>query len=114
MSFEPQDDNGTLTRVSGILAVKDGKFIVVDRTTNVTMQVQGAGLEAAVGNLVEITGTLNPSAPVAAGASQLIDSRHPSVAKLVGQNCARENSWHIHSNAKTFRLTFGYSRMGLT
>ncbi|HUD99480.1 MAG TPA: hypothetical protein VMR62_07895 [Bryobacteraceae bacterium] len=73
MTFEPQVDIGTLTKVSGILAVKDGKFIVVDRITNVTMQVQGAGLEAVAGNLVEITGTVNPSAPVVAGASQLID-----------------------------------------
>ncbi len=73
MSFEPQVDIGTLTKVSGILAVKDSEFIVVDRITDVTMQAQGTGLEAVVGNLVEIAGTVNPSAPVVAGASQLID-----------------------------------------
>jgi hypothetical protein len=59
--------------VSGILALKDGKFIVVDRTTNVTMQVQGTGLEAEVGNLVEITGTVNAATPTVPGASQVID-----------------------------------------
>jgi len=74
MAFEPQENGAaTITKVSGILALKDGKFIVVDRVTNVTMQVQGAGLEAEVGNLVEITGTVDPAAPTVAGASQLID-----------------------------------------
>ena len=58
MIFEPQEAGATVTKISGILALKDGKFIVVDRVTNVTMQVQGQGLEAEVGHLVEITGTV--------------------------------------------------------
>jgi len=74
MSFEPQEGSATtVTKVSGILALKDGKFVVVDRVTNVTMQLQGAGLEAEVGNLVEITGTVDAAAPTVPGASQLID-----------------------------------------
>jgi hypothetical protein len=73
MTFEPQASDPALTKVSGILAIKDGKFIVVDRTTNVTMQLEGTGLEAEVGNLVEITGTVDPAAPTVAGASQLIN-----------------------------------------
>ena len=73
MAFEPQESGATVTKVSGILALKDGQFILVDRVTNVTMQLQGAGLEAEVGNLVEITGTVNSGAPTVAGASQLID-----------------------------------------
>lgn len=74
MTFEPQEGGGaTITKVSGILALKDGKFIVIDRITNVTMQVQGAGLEAEVGNLVEITGTVDSAAPTVAGASQTIN-----------------------------------------
>ncbi|MGC9946229.1 MAG: hypothetical protein ABSF64_07650 [Bryobacteraceae bacterium] len=73
MAFEPQESGATVTKVSGILALKDGKFIVIDRTTNVTMQLQGTGLEAEVGNLVEITGTVDPAPPTVAGASQLID-----------------------------------------
>jgi hypothetical protein len=72
MTFEPQEA-GIATKVSGILALKNGKFIVVDRVTNVTMQVQGANLEAEVGNLVEITGKVDPAPPTVAGASQLID-----------------------------------------
>ena len=74
MAFEPQENSTTtVTKVSGILALKDGKFIVVDRVTNVTMQLQGDGLDKEVGNLVEITGTVDAEAPTVAGASQLID-----------------------------------------
>ncbi|HLY16484.1 MAG TPA: hypothetical protein VKR61_04640 [Bryobacteraceae bacterium] len=73
MTFEPQDAVTTVTKVSGILALKDGQFIVVDRVTNVTMQLVGAGLENEVGNLVEITGTVDSAPPTVAGASQLID-----------------------------------------
>jgi hypothetical protein len=74
MLFEPQEGSATtVTKISGILALKDGKFVVVDRVTNVTMQVQGTGLEAEVGNLVEIIGTVDAAAPTVAGASQLLD-----------------------------------------
>ncbi|HTT65155.1 MAG TPA: hypothetical protein VMG35_25065 [Bryobacteraceae bacterium] len=74
MTFEPQEHGaGAVTKISGILALKDGKFVVVDRVTNVTMQLQGTGLDAQVGNLVEITGTVDPAPPTVPGASQLID-----------------------------------------
>ena len=73
MSFEPQASGATVTKVSGILALKDGKFILVDRVTNVTMELQGTGLEAEVGKLVEITGTVDAAAPTVPGASQVID-----------------------------------------
>jgi len=84
MSFEPQQAGVTVTKVSGILAIKDGKFVLVDRVTNVTMQLQGAGLEAEVGKLVEITGTVNAEAPTVPGASQLIDVT--SVKRLTKSN----------------------------
>jgi hypothetical protein len=74
MVFEPQDAGAAaITKVSGILALKEGKFILVDRITNVTMELRGAGLEAEVGNLVEITGTVDSATPTVAGASQIID-----------------------------------------
>jgi len=74
MTFEPQENAGaTVTKLSGILSLKDGKFVLVDRVTNVTMQLQGPGLEAEVGHLVEVTGTVNSAAPTVPGASQLID-----------------------------------------
>jgi hypothetical protein len=74
MTFEPQEGGAAApTKVSGILALKDGKFILIDRVTNVTMQLQGTGLDAEVGNLVEVTGTVDSAAPTVAGASQVID-----------------------------------------
>src|ERR1700691_758164 len=74
MVFEPQEAGAaTLTKVSGILALKDGKFILVDRITNVTMELRGTGLEAEVGNLVEVTGTVDSAAPTVAGASHIVD-----------------------------------------
>ena len=87
VTFEPQQDAaGTVTKVSGILALKDGKFVVLDRTTNVLMQLQGPGLEAEVGKLVEITGTVDPAPPTVAGASELIDVN--SVKRLIGGGAA--------------------------
>ena len=73
MTFEPQAGGAATTKVSGILALKDGKFILVDRVTNVTIQLQGAGLEAEVGKVVEITGTVDAQPPTVPGASQLVD-----------------------------------------
>jgi hypothetical protein len=87
MVFEPQEGgDAALTKVSGILALKDGKFILVDRVTNVTMQLQGSGLEAEVGNLVEVTGTVNAATPTVAGASQIIDVT--SIKRLTGRATA--------------------------
>jgi len=73
MSFEPQEAGGTVTRASGILAIKNGQFILVDRVTNVTLQLKGPGLDTHVGKLVEITGTVDAGPPTVPGASQLVD-----------------------------------------
>jgi len=73
MTFQPQESGATVTKISGILALKDGKFILIDRVTNVTMQLEGTGLEAEVGNLVEVTGTVDSGGPTVPGASQLIN-----------------------------------------
>ncbi|MGA2593591.1 MAG: hypothetical protein ABSH32_27055, partial [Bryobacteraceae bacterium] len=74
MAFEPQEGGAaTVTKVSGVLALKDGKFILVDQTTNVTIELRGEGLEAELGNRVEITGTADTAIPSVAGASQLIN-----------------------------------------
>lgn len=73
MSFEPQESGAATTKASGILAIKNGHFILVDRVTNVTLQLQGPGLDAHVGKLVEITGTVDAGAPTVPGASQLVN-----------------------------------------
>ncbi|MGA2133247.1 MAG: hypothetical protein ABSH50_13215 [Bryobacteraceae bacterium] len=73
MSFEPQAPGTGITKASGILAIKNGQFILVDRVTNVTLQLQGAGLDANVGKLVQIIGTVDPAQPTVPGASQLVN-----------------------------------------
>jgi len=87
MSFEPQAAGASApTKVSGCLVSKDGKFIVVDRTTNVTMEVQGTGLTPELGNQVEITGIAEGTPPTVAGASQLITAT--SVNRVAKGGCA--------------------------
>lgn len=73
LSFDPQAGATGPAKVSGCLLRKDGGLIVVDKTTNVTVQVQGDGLDREVGNQVEVTGAIDPAAPSVAGASQLIN-----------------------------------------
>ena len=92
-SFDPQAGAAAPTKVSGCLLKKDGKFIIVDTTTNVTMELQGGVLEKELGNHVEVTGVAASSATTVSGASQLIyvssmkrisKGSCASVAKAVG------------------------------
>jgi hypothetical protein len=72
-NFDPQAGAAGPTQVSGCLTRQHGKFIVVDETTHVAMQVQGSGLEKEVGNKVQITGAVDSAKPTVPGASQLIN-----------------------------------------
>jgi hypothetical protein len=74
LSFDPQAGAAGPTRASGCLVLKDGKYLLTDETTRVTLQLQGPGLEKEVGNRVEVTGAVDP-APAVAGATQLINVR---------------------------------------
>lgn len=73
LNLDPEAGAAGPTRVSGCLLRKDGKYIVVDDTTGVTVQVQGAGLEKETGHHVEVTGAADSASPTAAGATQLIN-----------------------------------------
>ena len=86
LSFDPQAGAAAPTKVSGCLLRKDGKFIVVDQTTNVTLQVQGSGLDKELGNRVEITGAADPGSPTAAGATQLVNVQ--SIKRVEKGGCA--------------------------
>jgi hypothetical protein len=74
LSFEPQEAAGTpSTKLSGILKMKDGHYLLTDETTGITVELQGAGLDgAAVGKCVEVTGSVETGAPAAAGAAQVV------------------------------------------
>jgi hypothetical protein len=87
MAFEPQSGaTGAATQISGCLLRKNGKFIVIDQTTNVTMELEGAGLASELGNRVEITGTAGTGTPSVDGASQLIQVT--SIKRIAKGSCA--------------------------
>jgi len=60
------------TKLTGRLQQKDGRFILTDRTTNVTVELQGVGLDKEAGKVVEVTGEAIPGARPVAGATQVI------------------------------------------
>jgi len=72
------------SRVSGCLQQKDGRFLLTDMTTHVTVELQGPGLEKEVGNAVEIVGAMIPGAKPAPGATQVI---RVSELKQAGRKC---------------------------
>ncbi len=86
LSFDPQAGAAGPAKVSGCLLSKDGKLIVVDQTTNVTVEVQGPGLGQEVGNRVEITGAADAAQPSVAGASQLINVK--DVKRIAKGGCS--------------------------
>jgi hypothetical protein len=72
MEFEPQAAGAAApSQLSGCLQKKSSRFLLTDETTNVTVELKGAQLQAETGNRIEIVGTLDPSAKPA-DASQLI------------------------------------------
>ena len=89
LNFDPQAGAAGPTRASGCLLLKEGKYLLTDETTHVTLQLQGAGLEKEAGNRVEITGAVDPAAPAMAGATQLINV-HAVTRK--GKGCSSLNT----------------------
>ena len=73
------------SRLTGCLQQKNGRFLLTDETTNVTVELQGPGLDKEVGNVVEITGAMIPGAKPVAGATQVIQV---SELKSTGRKCS--------------------------
>jgi hypothetical protein len=72
MVFEPLAGAEAPTRASGCLLEKDGKFLLVERTTKVVLDLQGSDLEKQLGNQVEISGRAMPASPGEPSGPQLI------------------------------------------
>jgi hypothetical protein len=73
LAFEPQSPAAAaMTHITGTLTRQAGHFLLTDQVTHVTVEVTGQGLQAQVGQVVQVTGTLNASATPVAGASQVI------------------------------------------
>ena len=73
IDFEPQAAGASApTRAAGCLLSKGGRFVIVEQTTNVMLEVEGAGLNSELGNRVEISGIADPAGPSVPGASQVV------------------------------------------
>lgn len=73
LAFEPQAQAAAaVTHITGTLTRQSGHFLLTDQVTRVTVEVTGQGLQAHVGQVVQVTGTVNASATPVAGASQVI------------------------------------------
>jgi hypothetical protein len=73
LDFEPQSAGASApTRAVGCLLSKNGKFVVVEQTANVMLEVEGAGLNDELGNRIEISGIADLAAPTVIGASEVV------------------------------------------
>lgn len=73
LNFEAQSAGATAaTHATGCLLSKSGSFILVDRTTNAVLELNGNEFASQVGNRVEIVGRAETSKPKIADASQVV------------------------------------------
>jgi hypothetical protein len=87
LDFETQEAGAAApTRASGCLLRKSGKLVLADQMTSVVLEVEGAALEAEVGNRLEITGLPESTKPSVSGASQLI--KVAAVKRLAQGGCS--------------------------
>jgi hypothetical protein len=85
LDLDPQAAGGAAAaHLTGCLHKKNGKYILTDETTNVTVELQGSGLDTEVGNRVDITGSMIPGATPAQGATQV--TRVSNISRL-GKGC---------------------------
>jgi hypothetical protein len=73
LEFTPEDRGAAAeSKVTGQLRKNNGHFYITDRTTDVTFELKGGKLDAAVGRYINVTGTID-STSVARGTSEAID-----------------------------------------
>jgi hypothetical protein len=71
LEFEPQAVD-TASKLTGVLRKAGEHYLLTDETTNVTAEVAGNGLQKEVGNRIEVTGNLDPTATPVTDASQFV------------------------------------------
>ena len=75
LEFDPQVAGAaTASHLTGCMVDKAGKYFLTDETTNLTVEVQGNGVEKAVGSRVELIGSTIPGATPGSGATQLVSA----------------------------------------
>jgi hypothetical protein len=81
LAFSPQVSGGNgVARVTGRVVNKGGHYVLTDETTNVTVEITGAGLKKEEGRRVEASGYLDPTATPVSDATQVI--RVTSITRL--------------------------------
>ncbi len=89
LEFEPQAGAMAPSKLTGCVVNKDGRFFLTDETSNVTVELRGAGLAQQAGHKVEVTGAqlpgVIPTAPAYNGAGQVVQV---SGMKMVSKKCA--------------------------
>ena len=75
LSFEPQAAQEDSFQVEGCLLRKQGKFILVDQTSNQVLELRGADLSQHLCNRVKVAGASVRGATPVAGAAQVIQIR---------------------------------------
>jgi hypothetical protein len=96
LAFEPQAAAGP-ARLTGILMNRGGHYVLMDETTNVTVEVTGPGLAKEVGRRVEVTGSTDPTATPVSDATQVI--RVNRVTRLPASGTAPAGSGGAASGA---------------
>ena len=72
LAFEPQAAAATAVRMTGILIKTNGKFMLTDVTSHVTVEIQGPDLAKYVGRTIDVSGSIIPGAKPASPASQVV------------------------------------------
>ena len=85
MSFVPQAGQPDGSALAGCLSkTRDGKYVLKDDKSTVTVELRGSDLDQNVGKRVEVTGTAFRSAEPVAGASSVI---RVNTISAVGEGC---------------------------
>ncbi|HVO96444.1 MAG TPA: hypothetical protein VMT15_00165 [Bryobacteraceae bacterium] len=82
LELEPQMPDAS-TKLTGTLRLSSGHYLLTDETTNVTVELTGAGLSQDVGYRVEVTGTTDVAATPVSDAAHLV---RVSSAKRLGKS----------------------------
>jgi hypothetical protein len=88
LEFEPQAGASAPSKLTGCVVNKDGRYFLTDETSNVTVELRGAGLDKQTGHKVEITGSqlpgVTPAQPAYNNASQVLQV---SALKSLSNKC---------------------------
>ena len=87
--------NSSTSRVTGTPRAQNGRFVLTDETTKVTMELNGQGVEKELGQRIEVTGSIDTLGRPAAEASQVMNVTQ--MARLFKKN----NDANDSNNAKS-------------